>query len=148
MCTVKMKSSHHYQSRTTVMQSATCVCSPYSHDKQSQKMNEADVVSRQSNWCFSTVFFSTLHVNCKPPFFSSSVFDGDSPSSALMISLAGSCTCGVSEYSSEMTVSQMWVVRMTSSSWLTVRVNLFPRRNGVSSVSSWTVCLSLTEPER
>lgn len=50
----------------------------------------------------------SLHVNCKPPYFSSCVVYGDSPSSALTISLAGSCTCGVSEYSSEMTVSQMW----------------------------------------
>lgn len=45
------------------------------------------------------------------------VVDGDSPRSALIISLAGSCTCGVSEYSSEMTVSQMSAV---SSSCLTV----------------------------
>lgn len=99
-------------------------------------MNEVDVVSRQSK----CVFFywgltQSLHVNCKPPYFSSCVVDGDSPRSALMISLAGSCTCGASEYSSEMTVSQMWGVRITGSSWLCLEMVVLPSAH---AQSVWT----------
>lgn len=89
--------------------------------KRGQKTNETDVVSRQFKYGFflRRLDSGSPRVNCKPVCVSWCVVDKDLPSSALMISLAGSCTCGVSEYSTVMTVSQMWGVGMTSSSCMT-----------------------------
>lgn len=108
----------------------------------SQKVNEVDVVFNNLIMFILLRFDSVfLNVNCKPPYFSSCGVNGDSPSSALMISLAGSCICGASEYSSEMTVSEMEGVRMTSFSCLTSFFSLPGKMAAVSSAlaqSLWT----------
>lgn len=66
------------------------------------KMNEEDVVFDTMQMRVLTKLESNRHFNCKPQYlyFSEYVVDRDSPISALIVSLAGSCTCGTKEYSS------------------------------------------------